>query len=170
VLEDPASKMDRHRRTGVLVDTGLLLVYFVGFYDYATGYQLINESKFTKGNYGPADFEILDLILNEFNIRITTPYILAEVSNLIKLLPAGADTFCRALLKDTIPSLDERYVPANELAEEDAFLVYGVADTSIVKAAEQPCLVLTDDFPLSGYMSAKGMDVLNFHQIKHVVV
>jgi hypothetical protein len=86
------------------------------------------------------------------------------------LLPAGADTFCRELLKDTIPVLEEHYVPATELAGEDTFLLYGVADTSIVKAAEQPCLVLTDDFKLSDYMRGQGMDVLNFHHIKHVVV
>jgi hypothetical protein len=162
--------MKRHRRTGVLVDTGLLLVYVVGLYDYATGYKVTNDSKYTKGNYGPDDSEILDLILNEFHLRITTPYVLAEVSNLIKLLPAGADTFCRELLRDTIPVLEEHYVPANELVEEDAFLIYGVADTSILKAAEHPYLVLTDDFKLSGYMSSQGMDVLNFHHIKDVVV
>lgn len=151
------------------MDTNLLLVYFVGNYDYATGYQMINQSRYTKGTYGPDDFQILDALLNEFGTRITTPYVLAETSNLIKLLPTGADIFCMELLNNTIPSLEERYVPAIELIEEAVFPTYGVTDTSIIKATEQSCLVLTDDFRLSGYMSTQGMDVLNFHQIKHVV-
>lgn len=148
----------------------MLLVYFVGSYDYATGYQIINDSKYTNGKYEPNDHLILNVILNEFDSQITTPYILAEVSNLIKLLPHEAPTFCMALLKQITPTLDARYVPADELAEQNVFLNYGVADTSIVKAAEEPCLVLTDDFKLSGYMNNQGMDVLNFHHIKHVVV
>lgn len=165
--ENPATKISRHQRNGVLVDTNLLLVYFVGNYDYATGYQTINRSRYTKGNYEPEDFGILDALLNKFTVIITTPHILAEVSNLIKLLPTGADTFCMELLWKTIPSLEERHISAGELAKEDVFPEYGVADTSILKAAEQPCLVLTDDFRLSGYMDKLGMDILNFHQIKH---
>ena len=170
IPEDPAVKIDRHRQSGVLVDTNLLLVYFVNNYDYTTGYQIINESKYTKGKYGRDDPLILDTILKEFAAQITTPYVLAEVSNLIKLLPSGADTFSMALLKQITPALEARYVPASELAAQDEFLTYGVADTSIIKAAEQQCLVLTNDFRLSNYMSGKGMDVLNFHHIKNVVV
>jgi uncharacterized protein YaiI (UPF0178 family) len=75
-----------------------------------------------------------------------------------------------ALLKELTPTLEARYIPANELAARDEFLKYGVADTSIIKAAEQPCLVVTDDFKLSNYMSSKGSDVLNFHQVKEVIV
>lgn len=167
--EDPATKIHRHRRSGVLVDTNLLLVYFIGNYDYTTGYQVINESKYTKGTYRPEDFEILDTLLNRFDIRITTPHILAEVSNLIKLLPAGADEFCMALLKNTIPSLQERTTPTLDLAAEAIFTTYGVADVSIVMAAKQPCLVLTDDFRLWGHMDSNGIDALNFHHVKYVV-
>jgi len=165
--EDPAAKIDRHLRNGLLVDTNLLLVYFVGNYDYATGYELINRSRYTKGNYRPEDFELLDAFLRSFRVRITTAHILAEVSNLIKQLPRGADEFCMELLKDTIPSLEERPVSAREIADEDALLAYGVADVSIIRAAQKPCLVLTDDFGLSGHMSKSGMDALNFHEIKY---
>jgi hypothetical protein len=124
----------------------------------------------TKGKYGPDDLFTLSIILEEFDTQITTPYVLAEVSNLIKLLPSDAHTYCMALLKQITPTPEARYVPACELVAQDEFLTYGVADTSIIKAAEQPCLVLTDDFKLSGYMSGKGSDVLNFHQIKEVVL
>lgn len=165
----PASKIDRHRGNGVLVDTNLLLVYLIGFYDYASGYQTINRSRYTKGTYESGDFDVLNAVLEMFRERITTPYLLAEVSNLINQLPTGADTFCIGLLKNTIPALQERAAPAKELTEEDAFVAFGVADTSIIKAAREPCLVLTDDFKLSGYMAANGMDVLNFHEVKYAI-
>lgn len=164
---DPASRIDRHLRNGVLVDTNLLLVYLVGYYDYATGYQTVNRSRYTKGTYDPGDFDILNAMLERFRKRITTPHILAEVSNLVNQLPTGADTFCIELLKNIIPALQERTIPAEELAKENAFVAFGVADTSIIKAAQDPCLVLTDDFKLSGYMASNGMDVLNFHEIKY---
>lgn len=151
------------------MDTNLLLVYFVGNYDYATGYQTINRSRYTKGNYRPKDFGILDALLDEFDIRLTTPHILAEVSNLIKQLPVGADGFCMELLKAAISFLEERIIAASDLAKDEAFLEFGIADISIIKAAREPCLVLTDDFKLSGYMSKNGMDALNFHDIKYGV-
>lgn len=166
--EDPAAKIARHRRTGLFVDTNLLLVYFIGNYDYATGYRLVNESRYTRGRYRPEDFEILDALLKNFHSRITTPHILAEVGNLINTLPAGASRFCIELLRNTIPVLQERNVSANDLVKDDEFLVFGVADMSIIKAAaSKPCLTLTDDFKLSGYMRDCGMDVLNFHEIKY---
>lgn len=71
------------------------------------------------------------------------------------------------LLWNTIPILEEHHISARELANEDTFLEYGVADTSILKAAGQPCLILTDDFRLSGYVDKLVLDILNFHQIKH---
>lgn len=166
--EDPAAKIVRHRRTGLLVDTNLLLLYFIGNYDYATGYHLVNESRCTRGRYGSEDFEVLDALLKNFHTRITTPHILAEVSNLINTLPAGASQFCIELLRNTIPALQERNVSANDLVKDDEFLVFGVADMSIVKVvASNPCLTLTDDFKLSGYMRDNGMDALNFHEIKY---
>lgn len=91
--EDPAARITRHLRNGLLVDTNLLLVYFVGNYDYATGYRLINRSRYTKGIYEPGDFEILDALLNRFRNRITTPHVLAEVSNLIKQLSLAQTSF-----------------------------------------------------------------------------
>jgi len=143
------------------------LVYFVGNYDYATGYKVINRSRYTKGRYRPEDFELLDALLQRFSVQITTPHVLAEVSNLIKQLPTGADEFCMRLLKAAMHSLEEREVSAVEIAADDAFLDFGVADVSIMKAALTPCLVLTDDFGFSGYMSKNGMDALNFHEIKY---
>jgi len=83
VAAGKASKIRKYQRSGVLVDTNLLLVYFIGLYDTATGYKLVNTFKYTKGNYGSEDFDALLAFLQDFRTVVTTPHILAEVSNSI---------------------------------------------------------------------------------------
>ena len=65
-----ASKIRKYQRSGVLVDTNLLLVYFIGLYDTATGYKLVNTFKYTKGNYGSEDFDALLAFLQGDSRRI----------------------------------------------------------------------------------------------------
>lgn len=164
--EDPAAKIRRHLRSGVLVDTNLLLVYFVGLYDTVSGYTLINSFKHTKGKYTTKDFEILSALLERFSKQIITPHILAEVSNMLGQLKEPAKETCFGLLKEIVPSLEERVVSAQELCDHEAFVSLGVADTSIIKVASEPCLILTDDFRLSGYLDKTGVDTLNFRHVR----
>lgn len=81
MADELASQIRAYQRSGVLVDTNLLLVYFVGLYDTATGYRIINAFRYTKGTYTAGDFEILLSFLQRFRTVVTTPHILAEVSN-----------------------------------------------------------------------------------------
>lgn len=164
--EDAASKIRRHLRSGVLVDTNLLLVYFIGLYDNASGYRVIDSFRYTKGKYTTGDFDILSSILERFDCWITTPHILTEVSNMLGHLSDPARQFCFELLKRTIPSLNEHNVSGRELSKAETFVEFGVTDTSILKVAAKPYLVLTDDYRLSGYLNKAGMDALNFHHIK----
>jgi hypothetical protein len=164
--EDPAVKIRRHLRSGVLVDTNLLLVYFVGLYDNVSGYQLINSFRYTKGTYDTGDFEVLSNLLGRFDKQIITPHILTEVGNSLGQLTGPAKEACFELLKRIVPSLEERTVGSRELCEDDAFNELGVAETSIVKVTTEPCLVLTDDFHLSGYLDKIGVDAVNFRHIK----
>lgn len=164
--EDVASKIRRHLRSGVLVDTNLLLVYFVGLYDSVSGYQVINNFKYTKGRYDTGDFDVLIALLERFDTRITTPHILTEVSNMLGQLSDPARTTCFELLKQTIPSLHELSISSTQLSDDEAFLKFGIADTAIRKVAEDSYLVLTDDFRLAGYLDRIGIDALNFHHIK----
>ncbi len=167
---DLASKIRRYRRSGVLVDTNLLLVYLIGLYDTATGYQLINSFKYTKGHYVAGDFDVLLAFLEQFDVRVTTPHILTEVSNSIELeLNYTARDLCLGLIQETIPAtFQEHHAPANELLAEDLFRTYGVADMGILRSAVAGSyLVLTDDGRLSPYLNYVGISTISLSEIKH---
>lgn len=166
MIEEPDVKIRRHLRSGILVDTNLLLVYLVGLYDSVSGYQVIDGFRYTRGRYTTGDFERLAAVMEQFGNRITTPHILAEVSNMLGHLADSARETCFGLMKEIIPSLEERGVPAGDLSRDNMFVQFGVADSGIRKAAAEPCLVLTDDYRLSGYLDKIGIDALNFQHIK----
>jgi hypothetical protein len=169
VANNPASKIQKYRRSGVLVDTNLLLVYFIGLYDTATGYKLVNAFKYTKGNYGSEDFDVLLAFLQGFKTVVTTPpHILTEVSNSITgALTAPARELCLGLMQQTLPSLLEHHIPAVDFIGEDQFRTFGVTDMGILRTAAERYLVLTDDYRLSGYLHQIGIDTLSLPEIKY---
>lgn len=166
MIEEPAVKIRRHLRSGILVDTNLLLVYFVGLYDSVSGYRVIDSFKHTRGKYNTGDFERLSALIEQFHSQITTPHILTEVSNMLGQLIDPARETCFGLMREIIPSLEERSVAARDMSRDAMFVKFGVADSGIRGAALEPCLVLTDDFPLSGYLDKIGVDVLNYQHVK----
>ena len=166
MTEEPAVKTQRHLGSGVLVDTNLLLAYFVGLCDDVSGYSTINSFRYTKGKYETGDFEVLLALLERFDTRVTTPHILTEVSNMLGQLSEPARAICFDLLRRTIPTLRELNISSERLSEDEAFVRFGIADTAIRKVAEGSYLVLTDDFRLSGHLDSIGIDALNFHHIK----
>lgn len=167
MANDLASKIRKYRSSGVLVDTNLLLVYIVGLYDTVTGYRLVNTFKYTKGDYGAGDFDVLLAFLKEFDVLVTTPHILAEVSNsIVGELTDPAKDLCLGLIQKTIPTFQEHHVPAKNLLAEEQFRTYGVADIGILRTAAGRYLVLTDDYSLSSYLNKIGIDTLSLPEIK----
>lgn len=71
--------ISRHRRTGVLVDTNLLLLFFVGGYDRS----LVERFRRTADRFVAPDFDTLSALLMSFERIVTTPHILTETSNLL---------------------------------------------------------------------------------------
>ena len=169
MANDRDSKIRKYSRSGVLVDTNLLLVYLVGLYDITTGYQLVNDFKYTKGDYESEDFDVLDAFLKNFHVRVTTPHILTEVWNIVdNELKYTARDICLGLIQELIPAaFHEHHIPAKDLLAEDKVRTYGVPDISILRSAVAgPYLVLTDD-KLSVYLYKVGVDTLSLSEIKN---
>ncbi|MDP9487570.1 MAG: hypothetical protein M3Q49_17595 [Actinomycetota bacterium] len=152
----------RYRTAGVLVDTNLLLLYFVGAYDPA----LVARFKRTADRFAPEDFDTLVVFLERFERFVTTPHVLTEVSNLMGQLSGTARAECFALFARTISSMHEYRAPAITLSTNAAFGTFGITDTAIMDASPGTYLVLTDDLPLYAYLSNQGVDVLNFNNIR----
>lgn len=150
-----------HRRSGLLVDANILLLYTIGSYQL----QLIEKFKRTR-QFTEADFHLLEAIWSEFEHIYTTPFILAEVSNLSSQLPHNFELDYRRRFGTIIEVLREQYVPSRVLAQGTSFLRFGLTDTSIEQLAAQQILVLTDDFRLSQRLAAAGIEAINFNHLR----
>lgn len=158
MLEAPAVKIQRHLRNGIIVDSGVLIIFFAGLYQDVTGYSLWQTLKETKNRYKREDYDFLSGFLTQFRMQIVTPHILTEVSNMLGQLHEPADKQCRSLMVDIVPLLEEHSVEALKIISDEAFPDFGVTDTGICHAATTPYLVLTIDRPLSGYLDKAGID------------
>ncbi|MEP7287962.1 MAG: PIN domain-containing protein [Chloroflexota bacterium] len=156
-----AELVQRYRRKGVLLDTNLLRLYCVGLSMPDQISRFKRTVMFTED-----DFAVLTETLDRFEKIITTPAILAEVSNLAgqlaeHLKPTFFDRFAMQITR-----LVEIYTPSVELAALPQFKRFGLADTGILGLAKNNYLVITQDFRLSQYLQNAAIDVLNFNHIR----
>jgi rRNA-processing protein FCF1 len=162
---DVDSLLAQYRTAGVLVDTNILLLYFVRAYDQG----LIERWSRTADRFVSVDFDTLLVLLEPVERLAVTPHVLTEVNNLLDGLYGYAKTECFRLLAQAIDSvMNEKRTPSDELAKDPAFLRFGIADTSILDAAAGSYLVLTEDLPLYAYLQGQGVDVLNFNQLREL--
>ncbi|HEX8451060.1 MAG TPA: PIN domain-containing protein [Longimicrobium sp.] len=157
----PAATVARYRGSGVLIDTNLLLMYFVGAHDPNEIARFKRTMQFTSG-----DHDLLVAFIEHFRRIVTTPHILTEVSNLAGQLTDRTRTGVFAALSAGLRLFGEEHTPAAELAEDPAFPRFGITDTAVLREAKGRYLVLTDDFRLSQYLRSEDVDVFNFHHLR----
>jgi hypothetical protein len=162
-MEHIKELMARYRTKGLLVDTNLLLVYFVGRYDPE------RVSRFKKTMAFSADeFLLLAKFLDAFDNVITTPNVVTEVSNLSGQLAENLRTdFYRNFAK-AIPRFEEHYSSSASIASSAHFDRFGLTDSGIAGLAKDNYLVLTDDLSLFGYLQNLGIDAINFNHLRHL--
>jgi predicted PolB exonuclease-like 3'-5' exonuclease len=151
----------KYYKTGIVVDTNLMVLYIIGLFDIG----LIERHNKTKA-YTKKDFLTLYRLLENFNTTLTTPNILTETSNLTE---TGDEKFKDSFFlkfAEAISRFDERHSTSIDLTNEKGFKKFGLADSSITKLASQGNLVVTDDLKLSSYLSNQNMPVLNFNHIR----
>jgi len=153
--------LERHRKGTVLVDTNLLLLYFVGSFDP----QEIPRFKRTR-TFVTEDYATLLNFLKWFEKIVTTPNILTEVSNLSGHLPKHLRADYFQVFARGIRLLEEHYCSSANISEMEEIKWLGLTDAGILHLAQDKYLVATDDFKLSQYLEKKGIDVLNFNHIR----
>lgn len=159
--DDLARLIHAYRPRGVLVDTNILLLFFVGSYDtkLITGFK--RTSQFTKRDY--------DLVVNflaAFEHRITTPHILTEVSNLGGQLPQHNKHDFYRVYAALLAKLFEVRPEAADIVALPIFPRLALTDAAIEYIARDRYLVLTDDGPLAGHLRGTGTAVVNFNDIR----
>lgn len=155
--------ISQYRRKGLLVDSNLLLLYFVGAYD-------PKRISTFKGTYsrglGQDDFNLLLKLMAVFEKIITTPNILTEVSNLSSQLRKDEKQAYYVDFAKVVSLFAEHYIESKEICALQHFKDFGLTDSGIISLASESFLVLTDDGPLAGYLQNVGIDVINFNHVR----
>lgn len=165
-MEDVGSYTDnlisRFARRGILVDTNLLLLYAVGAYEIA----IVERGTFDRVSaYTVEDLQLLRGLLSLFDRWVTTPHVLAEVSNWIGYLPRTQKAECLAQFSHVFSRFTELPVHSLQLSEHQRFPFLGLTDTAIAEVSRD-YLVLTDDARLVGHINEMGLDALNINHLR----
>lgn len=165
---DPLSVVRKFHDKRLLLDTNLLLPYFMGcFYR-------VHQQVPRHGSFKEEEFELLAQIIEYFKKAgkvLTTPHLLTEVSNVSEGLRENRFVFL-AYIRPLIQQLDEvfeaRRVGAHRLSGRDYFLRFGLADAVVIDLAYDPLLVLTNDKPMARYLQEekKKQNVVYFGDLK----
>lgn len=132
---------------GLIIDTNLLVLLLVGYYDADYIQDCPKTSQFTR-----PDFEYIANIVKSLQPTIiVTPHILAEISNLTFKKMLSGERFQR-YFKEVCALLQiasERHIE-KEIVMENLKLLsdFGFTDLSIIEAAKKHgCAVITSDKP-----------------------
>ena len=155
----------RYRSRGVLIDANLLILYFVGEFDV----RQISRFRRTR-EYQESDYRLLKAFLELFPVKVTTPNILTEVSNLSRDMPGWLRDQFFERLRAGFELLTEEYQPSSAGAADPIFVRLGLADAVITQIAPKRYLVMTDDFPLSNYLAAIQADVVNINHLRFSIL
>jgi hypothetical protein len=110
-------------------------------------------------------FDLVASIVGQLERRFTTPNLFTEVDNLVRSDVAEkqrADVSW--VLHKLINGLEELPTPSTVLVQHDFYGKIGLADCSILAVPD--VLVLTDDLPLSSFLSNAGRAVIN---VSHLI-
>lgn len=155
------SLFQSYKHKGILIDTNILLLWFVG---------TVNRSRISQFNrtekFLPEDYDLLLSILSYFSKIVTTPNILTEVNSLVNQIGESERSQCYSVFAQAMTVLDEFYIESANAVELDNFTKYGLTDCGIVILAKDKYLVLTDDFKLANYLQKLGIDTINFNHIR----
>lgn len=154
--------LQRHYQHGIIVDTNILLLYFVG----SVNRPHISKHKRTR-QYLPEDFDILSNLFRMFSYRIvSTPNILTEVSNLLGNCDSPNQKHLWQIFVKSINIVEEKYTASKNLTHLPVFPKFGLTDSSIIELVRERYLVLTDDAMLYQYLEKNSVDVLNFTHLR----
>ncbi|GEM_PF-3233923 len=150
------------KRNGVLLDTSLLLVVCIGIYDV----NLVEKFKKTAA-FTIDDFILLKNIISKYSPLYVSPHILAELSNLSKMLPSKNMIRYFNSIEELLKKQFEIYICKDEILKEVILPEIGFADTSIFKIGlKKDCVIFTTDWKLTSILRSRNLAVVNYNEIR----
>ncbi|WP_413166419.1 PIN domain-containing protein [Capilliphycus salinus ALCB114379] len=153
--------LQQYKQKGILVDTNILLLLFVG----TVNPNRIEKFKRTQ-QFNKEDYQLLSAILKDFSKIVVTPNILTEVNSFINQLSDPERSECLNALTQAVNQLDESYIKSKVATQVENFTKFGLTDCGIIHLARDSYLVLTDDLKLANYLQKIGIDAINFNNIR----
>lgn len=144
----------------LVIDTNLLLLLIVGATDPVAISKFARTDEFNHG-----DFDTVLKIAEFFAVRkglLTTPHVLAEVSNLLR----RRDRFRSTLAAFVVTRTEEHCEPAKHLVQDRLFPAIGLTDVGLLAMACQQHCVLTTDGGLAAAIYSGGGAVINYNHIR----
>lgn len=157
-----AALVNAHHQSGVLVDTNLLLLYFVGGEDR----RFVETFKRLNCRFVPEDLDTVTNVLGLFRRKLTTSSVLAELSNLVGQLPENTLSAVRSRIAAEVAIMRERHIKVAAASASPAFVRFGFTDAVLRELAQRKVLVFSDDFPLVGSLRELGLPVLAFSEVR----
>jgi rRNA-processing protein FCF1 len=152
--------IQKYRSKGIIVDTNLLLLLAVGLFDPNRIATFKRTNKFNV-----AIFETVAKVVEQFEQRYTTPYLVAELDNISRMLPMHEWLGISRIMQTLVPSLIEIHSGSSSVISHALHSEVGIADCSIAMVPDT--LIFTDDLPFASRLQGMGRDVLN---IGHLLV
>lgn len=151
----------KYKQKGVIVDTNILLLLFVG----SVNKNRISKFKRTE-QFLPEDYDLLMEIISYFSKIVVTPNILTEVNSLINQMSESERSQSLEVLAKAVSEWDEFHVESSSATQVEKFIKFGLTDSGIISLAQEKYLVLTDDFKLANYLEKIKIDTVNFNNIR----
>ncbi|MBS7351125.1 MAG: hypothetical protein KIG95_13420 [Comamonas sp.] len=148
----------------LVLDANLLLLLIIGQLD---GGLHLHKSK-RLGAYNRADLHSLHCLIEKFDYLTITPYLAAEVSNLIDLkyeLRQRAFTVAQIFFTQS----QQANVVICEDAQHEAFIQYGITDVSLALLVRNHVVVTNDNRLLPVLYAVNPKNVLPFASVQAVL-
>jgi hypothetical protein len=143
-----------------VLDTKVLLLWLVG----NTDANLLKTFK-RVSSFDPNDLSLLWRILRQFHESITTPHVLAEVSNFVDQAPLYRREALVLTLQRFAERISERYEKASALVGRREFRHLALADTGLTSLSSD-VVVITTDYKLANQIDSQGGHVINFNHLR----
>jgi hypothetical protein len=144
----------------IIIDTNLLVLLVVG----ATQRNLINRHKRTN-IFTQEDFDLLLLLLEQYEEVVITPSILTEACNLLAQIGEPDRSRIMQVLGNLTSTYTEVYTPSSDVAKSIHFVRLGLTDCSILELPKELPLITVD---LDLYLAAAeaGYKANNFNHLR----
>jgi hypothetical protein len=167
MIGDWPALIGKYRTKGILLDTNLLVLFFVGLLDPG---RVSSFSRTKNHGFTEAEFSLLEKIISATSAKIiTTPHILTETSGFIRSEFYGqVQQAALKIIAQAIQAFKERRPESRNLVRTDFFHRFGLTDSAVLDLPPQKYLVLSTDAALVIALQKKGVDAINFNHLRQL--